>query len=347
MAACVETGQVPRCRGRQGGERHFIRGGTSAWQRMSLSATSLRPETTLYQASIVVPADSADEIAAALETAESPAATAVTLFDHGGGRFEVSAYYTEAPCAATLATLTHGVAGAAGIGHMRIEPLADSDWVTLSQAMRGPVQAGRFLVHGSHDRGRIARRTCTIEIDAGQAFGTAHHASTRGCLLALDRLLKPGLLNHGHRLCVVDIGTGSGILAIAAAKTFKGRVLASDCDGLAVSIATDNARQNGVGARVRVVQAPGLAHPALRRVRPDLLFANLLPRPLLELAPAFASAVRPSGICVLSGLTHDQVPCVEARFRSLGFRLDSRILLDRWATLLLIRHSSRNIRVRD
>jgi ribosomal protein L11 methyltransferase len=314
---------------------------------MSPSASLRAKTTTLYQASIEVPAESADGIAAVLEEAESPAATAVTLFYCGGGRFEVSAHYDEAPSAATLAALLHDVASAADVGHMRIEALADTDWVTLSQGMRGPVQAGRFLVHGRHDRAHVARRTCTIEIDAGQAFGTAHHASTRGCLLAFDRLLKQGLLNQRHPLCVVDIGTGSGILAIAAAKALKGRVLASDSDTLAVVIATDNARQNGVGARVRVVQAPGLAHAALRRARPDLLFANLLLRPLLELAPAFARAVRSGGICVLSGLTHDQVSRVEARFRSLGFRLDSRILLDGWATLLLIRHSSRKVRVHD
>jgi ribosomal protein L11 methyltransferase len=345
MAAFVETRHVPFPAAGDGNTASATP--LEAARAHGISTTSLRAETTFYQASIEVPAESADQIAAALEAAESPAAAAVTLFDRGSGRFEVSAHYAEAPCAATLATLIHGLVGAADVGHMRIKGLAETDWVTLSQAMRGPVEAGRFLVHGSHDRGRVARNACTIEIDAGQAFGTAHHASTRGCLLALDRLLKQGLRNQGRPLCVVDIGTGSGILAIAAAKALKGKVLASDSDTLAVDIAADNAQQNGVGPWVRVVQAPGLAHPALRRVRPDLLLANLLLRPLLELAPAFSRAVRASGICVLSGLTHDQASRVETRFRSLGFRLDSRILLDGWATLLLIRHSSRKVRVRD
>jgi ribosomal protein L11 methyltransferase len=319
-----------------------------AWQRMSVSALSPRADTaTFYQATIEAPADSAERIAAALETAESPAAIAVTLFDRGGGRVEVSAHYAAPPPAARLAALIHDAGRGVHLGLMRIEPLPDADWVTLSQAMRGPVRAGRFLIHGSHDRLRVGANTHAIEIDAGQAFGTAHHASTRGCLLALDRLLKGRLAKAQRPLCIVDIGTGSGILAIAAAKALGMAVLASDSDPLAVAIAADNARKNSVDAWVRVVQAQGLAHPALRRARADLLLANLLLRPLLELAPAFARAVRPGGSCVLSGLTIDQAARVEARFRALGFRLDSRILLEGWATLLLVRGSKKSIRVRD
>ncbi len=128
--------------------------------------------------------------------------------------------------------------------------------------MRGPVRAGRFLIHGSHSP--VARNRYSIEIDASTAFGTAHHASTRGCLLALDALLK-----RTRPARIVDIGTGSGILAIAAAKALQTRVLASDNDPVAARIAADNARKNGVGGLVRVVEADGLAHPLLRgAVRP-------------------------------------------------------------------------------
>jgi ribosomal protein L11 methyltransferase len=176
----------------------------------------------------------------------------------------------------------------------------------------------------------------TLEIDAGLAFGTAHHPTTRGCLLALDRLLKRG---GAYRF--VDIGTGTGILAIATARGLNTRGTASDMDPIAVAVASENARKNGVQSRVRVVHAEGFAHPALRRATFDLLFANILLCPLLELAPVFARALRPGGICVLSGLLEPQARQVEARFRTLGFTLDSRILLDGWTTLLSRRRSPR------
>lgn len=175
-----------------------------------------------------------------------------------------------------------------------------------------------------------------MEIDAGLAFGTAHHATTHGCLIALDRLIK-----RLRPRCMLDIGTGSGILAIAAAKASNMTVLASDIDPIATATAAENARKNGVAARVHTVRAEGLSHQVLRRASVDLLFANLLLRPLLDLAPTVAGALRPGGICVLSGLLDVQAPKVEARFRSFGFRLDSRILLDGWVTLLLRRGSTR------
>jgi ribosomal protein L11 methyltransferase len=197
------------------------------------------------------------------------------------------------------------------------------------------VRAGRFLMHGRHDRGKVTAGRFTFEIDAGLAFGTAHHATTRGCLIALDRLLK-----RGRPRRVLDIGTGTGILAIAAARALGGPVLASDMDPVAVAVAAENASRNGVQSRVLVLKAEGLAHPALRRAKADLLFANLLLRPLLKLAPAFARTLRPGGVCVLSGIIERQARQVEARFRALGFRLDSRILLGGWTTLLLRRGST-------
>jgi ribosomal protein L11 methyltransferase len=217
---------------------------------------------------------------------------------------------------------------------LRIEPLPDRNWVAEAEALRGAVRVGRFLVHGAHDRHRLARHRCNIEIDASLAFGTAHHASTKGCLVALDRLLtarRPKI--------VLDIGTGSGILAIAAAKAVKAMVLASDNDPVAVAIAADNARKNGVAAQIRVVRADGLSHPRLRRARADLLFANLVLRPLLALAPDFARALHAGGICVLSGMLSSQAAQVEARYRALGFVLKDRILLDGWTTLILSRRS--------
>ena len=137
------------------------------------------------------------------------------MFDRGEGRVEVFAYYQEPPSPRDAAAADRA-GGEDGVGPLRIEEIAPQDWVTLSQGQRGPVVAGRFVVHGSHDRGQVPRRRTTIEIDAGQAFGTAHHASTRGCLLALDDHLK-----RRRPRRIVDIGTGTGILAIAAAKVLE------------------------------------------------------------------------------------------------------------------------------
>ena len=170
---------------------------------------------------------------------------------------------------------------------------------------------------GAMTAARCPRGRFTLEIDAGLAFGTAHHATTRGCLIALDRLAK-----REHLRRVLDIGTGTGILAIAAARALNANVVASDMDPIAVAVAAENARTNGVQSRVTVVEAEGLAHPALRRAKADLLFANILLSPLLDLAPAFARALRPGGLCVLSGLLDRQARQVESRFRSLGFSLE-------------------------
>jgi ribosomal protein L11 methyltransferase len=291
-----------------------------------------KTEPVTYIATIEAPSPIAEAIAASLEAAESPAALAVTLFECGPGQIEVSAHYAEKPARERLIQLIEGVARGEDLGALRIEALAAKNWVAEAESLRGPVRAGRFLVHGRHDRGKVAAGRFTFEIGAGLAFGTAHHATTRGCLIALDRLL-----NRGRPRRVLDIGTGTGILAIAAANALDGPVLASDMDPVAVAVAAENARRNGVQSRVLVLKAEGLAHPALRRAKADLLFANLLLRPLLELAPAFARALGPGGVCVLSGILEPQARQVEARFRALGFRLDSRILLGGWTTLLLRR----------
>ena len=230
-------------------------------------------------------------------------------------------------------------AGADGVGPLRLEEVAPADWVTLSQGKRGPVAAGRFLVHGSHDRGNVPRRRSVIEIDAGQAFGTAHHASTRGCLLALDDQLK-----RRRPRKVLDLGTGTGILAIAAAKVLGRTIMASDSDPLAVAITAANARNNGVMPQVTVMRATGFLHPRLWRRKADLVLANLLERALYELAPALARHVAPGGTAILSGLTRTQARAIEARTRAFGFALEKRIILDGWATLVITRRSARAMR---
>jgi len=293
----------------------------------------------IHQASIEAASLPAERIARALEEALDPQAVAVGLFDRGDGRFEVFAHYQEPPPREALLKLIAQAAGEEGLGPLHIEALAPADWVTLSQGKRGPVAAGRFLVHGSHDRARLPRKLLAIEIDAGQAFGTAHHASTRGSLLALDACLK-----RRRPRRVIDIGTGTGILAIAAAKALRQSVTASDNDPKAVAIAAENARKNGVKPLVSVLKAQGFAHPRLRRCKADLLLANLLERALYDLAPAFAQHVAQGGRAILSGVTETQARGIKARTRAHGFALEKRIILDGWTTLVITRRKARSVR---
>jgi ribosomal protein L11 methyltransferase len=293
---------------------------------------------TVHQAAIDAPTLQAERIAQVLEEATDPAPIATAMFDRGEGRAEVFAYYQEPPCRETLLRLIEP-AGKDDIGPLRIEEIAPQDWVTLSQGQRGPVAAGRFIVHGSHDRDKVPRRLTTIEIDAGQAFGTAHHASTRGCLLALDDQLK-----RRRPRQIVDLGTGTGILAIAAAKVLRQPIAASDSDAIAVAITAANARNNGVKPQVAVLRASGFLHPRLWRCKADLVLANLLERALYDLAPAFARHIRSGGTAILSGLTQTQARGIEARTRAFGFALEKRIILDGWTTLVITRRSARAMR---
>jgi ribosomal protein L11 methyltransferase len=289
----------------------------------------------IHQVSIEAEALPAERIARALEEAD-PCPLAVGLFDRGRGRFEVFAHYETPPARNDLLSLIAEAAGTANVGCLDIEEIAPADWVTLSQGRRGPVRAGRFFVHGSHDRDRAPRHRFVLEIDAGQAFGTAHHASTRGCLLAFDALIK-----RRHPRSIVDLGTGTGILAIAAANARKRKVLASDNDPLAVVTAIENARKNCAQTLVRVIEAESFAHPLLRRLKADLILANLLDRAHCNLAPLFARHLRAGGVAILSGLTETQAEGIEARTRAHGFAMEKRIILDGWATLVIIRRSTR------
>ena len=292
----------------------------------------------MHQASIVAGAGPSARIARALEDAADPPA-AIGLFEHGDGRFEVFAHYAARPSREYLLALIEGAAGGDFTGPLSIEEIASADWVTLSQGQRGPVSAGRFLVHGSHDRNRAPSQRYVIEIDAGRAFGTAHHASTRGCLLALDALLKRRVPRS-----IVDLGTGTGILAIAAANALKRKVLASDHDPVAVAIAGENARNNCAQPQVRVVQADGFAHPLLWRLKADLVLANLLVRALYGLAPALAKRVASGGTAIFSGLTETQARSIEARTRAHDFVMEKRIVIDGWTTLVITRRSTKRMR---
>jgi len=262
----------------------------------------------------------------------TPHALAVTLFEHGPGRFVVEAYYGAPPCLADLARAPGSLANA--MPAPVLEAVPDQDWVALSQAALPPVAAGRFLVHGRHDRERTRPQRMAIEIEAGAAFGTGHNATTTLCLEAIDRLVRRRQFRS-----VLDLGCGTGVLAIAAARAIPGaRVLAVDNDPLAVAIARANARLNGAGQRVHVIAATGFAHPQLRRPRGfDLVLANLLPGPLIALAPAMRRALRPRGIAVLGGLLDHQARELTATYLAAGFGLAARSRRAGWSVLTLER----------
>jgi ribosomal protein L11 methyltransferase len=197
------------------------------------------------------------------------------------------------------------------------------------------VAAGRFTVHGAHDRMRIPANRIGIEIEAALAFGTGHHGTTRGCLLALDRICK-SLVRQYRRPRVLDLGTGSGVLAIAAARALHSRVLATDIDRNAVRVAQANARVNRVGAMVETVQADGVNAPRLFAYAPfDLVFANILLRPLLRFAAPLRRLTAPGGRIVLSGILPEHANAAVAAYRPLA--LEGRYDLEGWTTLVLRR----------
>jgi len=261
----------------------------------------------------------------------APEPLAVTLFEDKPPSFVVEAYYAIEPA---LDAIAEALAGLADLGALSLVAVPDENWVALSQAALPPVPAGRFVVHGSHDRQRFAMWRHAIEIDAGEAFGTGHNATTALCLEAIDLLARRRRFRR-----VVDLGCGSGVLAIAAARAFAGaRVLAVDNDPLATAVARANARLNRVAARVRILDAAGFGHAVVRHAQPfDLVLANILPNPLIELAPAVRRALRPGGIAVLSGLLDQQAHEVRAIYAAAGFRLLHRRSRAGWTALTLAR----------
>jgi ribosomal protein L11 methyltransferase len=264
---------------------------------------------------------------------------AVGLADAGQGNWRVTLYFHRAVDEATVRDQVAIAGGAKLAAALRFERIAAKDWVAESLVGLNPVAAGRFIVHGAHDRAGIPGNRIRIEIEAALALGTGHHGTTRGCLLALDRLCK--LLRGGNAAPrVLDLGTGSGVLAIAAARALRGRVLATDIDAAAVQVARANARLNRVGPLVSLSGAVGVTAPAIRAEAPfDLVFANILLEPLQRLATPLSKIVAPGGRVVVSGLLTAQANAALAAFHA--FRLERRIVVDGWTTLVLRRWGQR------
>jgi ribosomal protein L11 methyltransferase len=276
---------------------------------------------------LTLPATSHDQALAQADALESDMrfdalAVVVNETDEAKSLWEAVAYF-ESKEEAVDAHATLG-------GDARIDAVPDVDWVRQSLQGLAPIAAGRFFLHGSHDRAIRRAGGIALEIDAGTAFGTGHHGTTAGCLLALEAILKKRKPRH-----MFDLGCGTGILAIAAARATGQPCLATDIDAEAVRVTHNNAALNGVGPRIRAATAPGLKHRTIAKHAPyDLIFANILARPLAQLAQGLAGILAPGGDLILSGLTRDQCRWIEACYRNHGLTRVNRILQGNWAVLV-------------
>lgn len=258
---------------------------------------------------------------------------AVAAYERSDGRWSIAMHFAEAPDETSVRELVSLAAGEDIARHISFDVVEAKDWVAASLANLVPVPAGRFIVHGRHDRARVPPNKFGIEIEAALAFGTGHHGTTRGCLLLLDYVLKSVAPRR-----VLDLGSGTGVLAIAAAKALRRRVLASDIDPVSVRVARDNARLNGVGDCVEAVSAGGFSAPQFSARAPfDLVLANILANPLRQMATPLVAHLAPSAMVILSGLLPHQASSVIASYRARGLVLRRQLLVDGWSSLLMQR----------
>ena len=271
--------------------------------------------------------ETAEALGDAMERLD-PAPDGVGVFEveDGSGLWEVGGYFTQLPNTVGLSLLT----AALGVKEFVVSELPDTDWVAHVRRELAPVEAGRFFVYGSHDADKVPEGVEPLLIDAAMAFGTGHHGTTLGCLRALDRLIADGFV--GQR--VIDLGCGTAVLAMAAARVWPAPVLASDIDAQAVDVARANVEANDLATRVRILEAAGFDHPDLAGPF-DLVFANILKGPLLALAPEMAARLDRHGIAILSGILSTQADDVIAHYAACGFNLESREEIVDWTTLTL------------
>jgi ribosomal protein L11 methyltransferase len=261
---------------------------------------------------------------------------AIVAFERPDGRWGVTVHFADAPDQTLVRELVANAAGKTIAKGVTFDTVEAKDWVKASLADLIPVPAGRFIVHGQHDRARVPPNKLGIEIEAALAFGTGHHGTTRGCLLLLDHVLKARRPRRA-----LDLGTGTGVLAIAASKALRGqmphdKVLASDIDPSSVKVARENAKLNETGIRVRAIRATGFSAPQFAQYGPfDLVLANILANPLRQLARPMARHLAPSAHVILSGLLIHQAPAVVAAYRVHGLVPVRHLVIEGWSSLLL------------
>ena len=273
--------------------------------------------------------DAAEALGEAMETLiPEPYGVGVFEIEDGSGLWEVGGYFNEAPDVAGLALL----AAMHQAKDFTVSELPDVDWVAKVKRELAPVVAGRFFVYGSHDADQIPEGSVALLIEAAMAFGTGHHGTTLGCLRALDLLGERGFVGKN----VADIGCGTAVLAMAAAKIWDGVMMASDIDQVAVDVAEANVTANDLEGRVKCVEAAGFDHPGLQAKAPfDLVFANILKGPLIALAPDMASNIQSGGYAILSGILNPQADEVVATYGENGFTVVNREEITDWTCLLL------------
>jgi len=273
------------------------------------------------------PKDAAFEISDQLGFESEMQALAVSLFEDGPDTMHIQALFeTENQAQACMGGLKFP-----DDMECFITQLPNEDWVSKSQAGLPPVEAGRFWLYGTHDESnRPADIPFPIEINAGLAFGTGHHGTTKGCLLIFDNLLISGF--NPER--VLDLGCGAGVLAIAAAKALNRDIIATDIDQDAVDVTLQNAAVNSVSEHIKSYRADGFESPHLKGLQFDLIFANILAGPLMGLAPDIAGALASGGHVILSGILDEQAETVTAVFTEKGLKVSPQPSLSGWTSLI-------------
>jgi ribosomal protein L11 methyltransferase len=279
----------------------------------------------LWKAYATAAKSQAGEIAALFEITPPRPQAVLIAEEPFGDSASIEALYGQMPDGELLTQLSGTTV------HIALVP--DQDWVKLSQEGLPPVRAGRFFVYGVHDRGTVPAGLIPLRVDAGLAFGTGHHESTALCLAMLSDLARRRRFRR-----MLDLGCGTGVLAIAMHRLWRTHILATDIDPVATDVARENSRINGAGTGIRAIVADGLMHPAVRNAAPfDLIVANILAEPLTRLAPAIAGALFPDGVVLLSGLLRWQENLVTSYYRPYGLKLRARMRDGPWSALLLER----------